>query len=107
MDDRTEKATNLFALFIILILVLFFLIPDYLDLGRNDTELTPEPQFDINPVYFLEKPNFELRLNILIGSRLFESFALYTKQALTPLGIDLKLYGKPYDLHIADILDER
>ncbi len=48
--------------------------------------------------------NFELWYYTEAGSRTTESYALYIKQALAPLGIDVKIVAKPFGQFVGDLL---
>ncbi len=48
--------------------------------------------------------NFELIVETNTGNRRRESFALYLKQALAPLGIDVTIIGKPFSQFVGDLL---
>jgi hypothetical protein len=48
--------------------------------------------------------NFELFYYTNSGSRTTESYALYVKQALAPLGIDVKIFAKPWGQFVGDLL---
>jgi hypothetical protein len=48
--------------------------------------------------------NFELSLFTQSGSRIRESYALYVKQALVPLGIDVTVIAKPFGQFVGDLL---
>jgi hypothetical protein len=48
--------------------------------------------------------NFEVWFYTQAGSRITESYALYIKQALAPLGIDVKVVAKPFGQFVGDLL---
>jgi ABC-type transport system substrate-binding protein len=48
--------------------------------------------------------NFELWYYTQAGSRMTESYALYIKQALAPLGIEVKIIAKPWGQFVGDLL---
>jgi hypothetical protein len=48
--------------------------------------------------------NFDLVVETNVGNRRRESFALYLRQALTPLGIDVEVLGKPFNQFVGDLL---
>jgi hypothetical protein len=48
--------------------------------------------------------NFELYYYTSSGSRITESYALYIKQALAPLGIDVVIFAKPFGQFVGDLL---
>ncbi|MCE7737219.1 MAG: hypothetical protein GPJ54_20190 [Candidatus Heimdallarchaeota archaeon] len=48
--------------------------------------------------------NFELSFFLPSGSRRDESYGLYIKQALAPLGIDVKIFAKPWGQFVGDLL---
>lgn len=48
--------------------------------------------------------NFELIVETNTGNRRRESFALYLRQALAPLGIDVQVLGKPFNQFVGDLL---
>lgn len=48
--------------------------------------------------------NFEVWFYTQAGSRVTESYALYIKQALAPLGIDVKVVAKPFGQFVGDLL---
>jgi ABC-type transport system substrate-binding protein len=48
--------------------------------------------------------NFSLVVETNVGNRRRESFALYLRQALAPLGIDVEVLGKPFNQFVGDLL---
>lgn len=48
--------------------------------------------------------NFEIWYYTQAGSRTTESYALYIKQAVAPLGIDVKIIAKPWGQFVGDLL---
>jgi hypothetical protein len=48
--------------------------------------------------------NFDIWYYTQAGSRTTESYALYTKQALAPLGIEVKIIAKPWGQFVGDLL---
>ncbi len=48
--------------------------------------------------------NFEMVVETNVGNRRRESFAYYLQQALAPLGIDVKVVGKPFSQFVGDLL---
>ncbi|MCY3412684.1 MAG: hypothetical protein INQ03_13685 [Candidatus Heimdallarchaeota archaeon] len=50
--------------------------------------------------------NFELYYYCAAGERTTESYALYIKQALAPLGIDVRIYAKPFGQFVADLVHQ-
>ncbi len=58
----------------------------------------------VSAEYIPIEMNFEVWLYVQAGSRNLESYALYTKQALVPLGIEVKIFAKTNGQFVGDLL---
>lgn len=64
--------------------------------------LVAEPSLVYAETDFVET-NFELDFYIPSGSRRDESYALYIKQAVAPLGIDVDIFAKPWGQFVGEL----
>ncbi|MCE7733892.1 MAG: hypothetical protein GPJ54_03370 [Candidatus Heimdallarchaeota archaeon] len=111
MGNNSDKASNVLGIVLVIILLIMY-VPDYINLPDSLDQNPPSPINLIDDTF--DGPfmgwydigiNFELLFFIQSGNRRDESYALYTKQALAPLGIDVKIFAKPWGQFVGDLTD--
>ncbi|MCE7733858.1 MAG: hypothetical protein GPJ54_03200 [Candidatus Heimdallarchaeota archaeon] len=111
MGINTDKASNFLGIFLVLVLLVMY-IPDYIQIPGSQL-VDDEPLWlgddvlDVTPSYGGSNyvtTNFELSFFLPSGSRRDESYGLYIKQALAPLGIEVKIFAKPWGQFVGDLL---
>ncbi|MCE7733859.1 MAG: hypothetical protein GPJ54_03205 [Candidatus Heimdallarchaeota archaeon] len=124
MGNRSDNATNVMGIILVVVLLILY-VPDYINISDINQ---PPPIFfetpsgtgttytcDAGTSYGMANSNialaqttfvttnFELSFLIRSGSRIDESYALYIKQALAPLSIDVKIWAKPWGQFVGDL----
>ncbi|MCE7733860.1 MAG: hypothetical protein GPJ54_03210 [Candidatus Heimdallarchaeota archaeon] len=89
-------------------------MPDYKNITENNALTYPaiyELPMQVNPHGGLSlsqtnfvHTNFELAFFLTSGNRRDESYGLYIKQALAPLGIDVNIFAKPLGQFVGDLV---